>query len=315
MKHLLTRGLLLILLLAVIASITGCGKESVAVVNGKQISKDEYIDKLERLQTPQGGGIEAGNFVLQQLINEQLILDMAKDEGVYPTEAQVQEMYDEMAKAPGFSESIQKSGWSKEKMMQRLYLIEAEFNLRTKGVKVTDEEVRKYYDDNKDELFTTPESINISVIVTKDKATAESALNTLKKGVEFATVANQFSIDEMTKANGGQVPKTYYNVEGDETITPELRKLLFSTKLGELTKPLPGREGSYQIFKVTKKTDKEVHKFEEVSSRIRRMLMLKAGEKNNDSLQEKLDSFRNKSSVTVNIDRYKEQLEIKNTEK
>ena len=310
MKSLFSRGLLLVGLSAMLIGISGCGQETVAVVNGQKIMKQDYINRLERMPPPvQGAKMDAGGYVLQQLINEELLIRLADKEKVTPTEAQVEERYKQMANAPNFKENMQRAGWSKDQMLKMLKVSEAEFNLRTKDVKITDEEVKKYYDDNKDTIFTTPEYVMISVIVLNKKSIADSAINMLKKGVEFGTVAKKYSIDKTSAANGGQVPSPIYNME-QGGVPETLRKLLFSTKLGEYTEPIPDGKGNYQIFKVTKHTKKAVRKYEDESPRIRRSLMLKKGEKNVEPLKGKLAEFRDESNVKINIERYK-QLEIK----
>ena len=61
------------------------------MVNGEKVSKDEFYPRLERIpvQTQQGTKL-AGQYVVEQMIGEKLIEQLAKKENVAPTDAQIE---------------------------------------------------------------------------------------------------------------------------------------------------------------------------------------------------------------------------------
>lgn len=78
------------------------------------------------------------------------------------------------------------------------------FNDVTGGVKVSDEEVDRAFADRKKEL-ATPERRKIRNIVVRSKLEADKLVQRLKSGEDFAAVASQKSIDDSTRAKGGDL--------------------------------------------------------------------------------------------------------------
>ncbi|MBQ3422676.1 MAG: peptidylprolyl isomerase, partial [Romboutsia sp.] len=77
-----------------------------------------------------------------------------------------------------------------------------------KETEVSDTEAKNYYDKNKEEFFTVQAShilIQTSDEKKKDKKTqAQSILDKAKKGVDFATLAKEYSEDS-SSINGGDL--------------------------------------------------------------------------------------------------------------
>ena len=77
------------------------------------------------------------------------------------------------------------------------------------NIKVSDEEVRQYFDENK-EQFNEPEQVKAKQIVVESEEEARKAYKRLKDGEDFSKVAQDVSIDQQTRDNGGDlgsVPK------------------------------------------------------------------------------------------------------------
>jgi parvulin-like peptidyl-prolyl isomerase len=62
---------------------------------------------------------------------------------------------------------------------------------------------------------------------------AESALNQLKHGADFATLATQVSDDTSTKSNGGQFPGAI--TQNDSNVAPQITAALFKLKPGQFS--------------------------------------------------------------------------------
>lgn len=312
MKKLFIRSLFIITLAAVVVGIAGCGRGSVATVNGRKITKAEYYDKLERLPAPTamtGTRMEAGAFVLQRLINEELILRLAEKEMVYPTDAQLNERYNDLIKQPNIKQYMQAAGWTKDQIMNMIKVDQAMFNIQTKGVDLPESKVREHYDANKDTNYTTPESVLVASILIKSKADADSAIEMLKKGADFGSVARKMSLDKASAERDGQLATPIYNMERGGA-SEDLRKVLFGTPLGQYTQPIAEQQGAYyRIFKINDKRPKRVERYEDVKYRIRQQLMRELGVQKNEPFDQKLAKFREEAKIMVNIERYKKQLE------
>ncbi|MBP6965443.1 MAG: peptidyl-prolyl cis-trans isomerase [Armatimonadetes bacterium] len=285
--------------------LAGCGKSSVAKVNGRKISRQEYYDRLERM--PMGNPpmqVEAGVVVLRDLINEELLIRLAEKEKVPPTNAQVDERYKQMEKQPQFMAKMKESGLTKDQAKDLVRILQAHFNLMTRGIKVTDEEVKKYYEANKDKQFTIPENAEVAAIFCENKATADKAMNLLKQNVDFATVAKQLSSDPNSKDRGGRLGRPVY--VNDQGLPEAVWKKVLATKKGAYTEPIADQTG-FVIFKVIRQNPKKVQKFEEVKFLLwDGMMREKGGQKWN--VDAELNKFRETADVKIMIDRYRDQL-------
>ncbi|MBH2906519.1 peptidylprolyl isomerase [Serratia marcescens] len=71
-------------------------------------------------------------------------------------------------------------------------------------VKVSEEDINAYYDQHKSS-YGQPERKNYSVIQLKTEAEANAALDELKKGADFATLAKEKSTDIISRRTGGEL--------------------------------------------------------------------------------------------------------------
>lgn len=144
-------------------------------------------------------------------------------------------------------------------------------------IKVTDEEVSKYYDEHK-AAFQVPESVKAShilVVVSKDAGKkewvkAKKEINKIRKEITskkitFADAAKKYS-GCPSKAAGGDLG---FFTKGQ--MVPEFEKTAFSTPVGEISKPVKTQFG-YHIIKVTEKKDATSKKLDEVKATIKQQL-------------------------------------------
>ena len=73
-----------------------------------------------------------------------------------------------------------------------------------KRAKVTDEDVKKYYDEHKED-FSPSSQIKLSLIRVKTEDEAKSILDKLKKGEDFAKLAKEDSVDTNSAKAGGDL--------------------------------------------------------------------------------------------------------------
>jgi peptidyl-prolyl cis-trans isomerase C len=144
-------------------------------------------------------------------------------------------------------------------------------------ITVTEEETKKFYDENKENLFKRPEQVRASHILCKvdPKATkaekekakekAEKLLKEIKGGKDFAELARANS-DCPSKEKGGDL-----DFFGQGQMVPEFEKAAFALKPGEVSDVVETQFG-YHIIKVTEKKAAGTTGFDEVKEQIQNYL-------------------------------------------
>ncbi len=136
-------------------------------------------------------------------------------------------------------------------------LLEKEIELKAK---VTEEDVKDYYDKHKDELSAVSQ-IRASHILVKTEAEARNILERLKTGEDFAAIARKSSMDPGSAQNGGDLG---YFSPGQ--MVPEFEAAAEKLKTGEVsTVPVRTKFG-YHIIKVTDKKKGKPVEFEKIKS-------------------------------------------------
>jgi parvulin-like peptidyl-prolyl isomerase len=127
-----------------------------------------------------------------------------------------------------------------------------------RDVSVSDEEVRKYFDEHRSE-FADPEKRRLAQIVVPTQEKAEEALAKLKAGAKFDELAAEVSTDPRNAKTGGEVGWLAINELPDNFRDP-----VFSLQKDGLTPPLRSGVG----FHVVKVLDMQPeHRFEFAESR------------------------------------------------
>lgn len=123
--------------------------------------------------------------------------------------------------------------------------------------KVTDKDVKNYYEAHKGEL-TTNNQVRASHILVKTEDEAKKILEQIKKGGDFAKIAREKSIDSGSAKNGGDLG---FFSRGQ--MVPEFENAAFNLKEGEMGGPVKTQFG-YHIIKVTGRKEGKIVEFEKV---------------------------------------------------
>jgi foldase protein PrsA len=191
--------------------------------------------------------------VLQLLISFKWIQGEANSMGVKVSDADVKKSFDQQKKqsfpkAADYNKFLKTSGQTQQDIEQRVRLDLLSNKIRDKVVKgkdnVSDQAITDFYNKNK-ARFAQPEKRDLRVVLTKGKAQAQQALNALKSGQSWKTVAKKYSIDDTSKANGGKLP-----AQAKGTLDKQLDDAVFSAKKNKLTGPVKTQYGYYD-FDVT----------------------------------------------------------------
>jgi parvulin-like peptidyl-prolyl isomerase len=282
--------LLLTLLSGISLAQTKTIEEIVAWVNTEVILKSEYEARKAALRedlaqpAPRGRGLqgaqleqvfnEQSKLVLQQLIDEALILQQARDLGL-TADTEIIKTLDRLRQErkleslEALEREVVAQGYSVDELRQNIrvqYLTEQVMQREVyPKVIVTTEEGRKYYDTHIKE-FDRPAGIRVREItiitenrgpeqVENQRKKTEEALAAVKKGDDFAEVAAKFS-ESQTAQDGGDLG---FFAKGE--LAPALEAITDKLEKGQTSDIIPV-QGAFMILKVDDKHGGGVLPFE-----------------------------------------------------
>ena len=139
-----------------------------------------------------------------------------------------------------------------------------------KEIKITDEELKNYYEKNKNRYYQQ-EEINASHILVKTKKEANSILKELKQGKSFARLAKDHSTCP-SKNNGGNL-----GWFGHGKMVPEFNKAAFNLNKGEISNPVKTQFG-YHIIKAVDRKNSGQKSFADVKEQLEKQLTAEKAE-------------------------------------
>lgn len=259
-------------------------------------------DKINEMVT------EERKNLLRDLIDQSLLVQRAKDMDI-SVETDIVKRLDSVRqqnKLPSM-EALQKAvesqgiSWEDYKDQFRKSILQQRVISEEVGstVRIGSDEVQKYYDAHKNE-FVMPEEVDLSVIFfsTENKTPQEVALirqkadgvlKRLKSGDDFGELAKRFS-EGPTSAQGGELG-TYKRGE----LTPDLEKLVFALKKGDMTDVIPASNG-IQIIRVNRHFDAGLQPLSKVEQEVENALYQ---EKIQPAMRKYLAQLRKDSYVVV----------------
>jgi peptidyl-prolyl cis-trans isomerase C len=154
---------------------------------------------------------------------------------------------------------------------------------------ITDEDAKKYYDDNPGLYSTT--QIHAGHILVKDEATAKKLHDQLVADPsKFAQVAKEQSVDKASGAKGGDL-----GTFGQGRMVPEFEAVAFALKPGQLSDVVKTQYG-YHIILVTDRQEGERKPFDQVKEQIKTMLRNRQLQ---DAMQAKFDGLKQAANVKI----------------
>lgn len=208
------------------------------------------------------------SLVLDQMISEKLLIQEAKYMGL-------EEDNDVLEQIKKITEQI---------LVQ--VLIEREI---LDKIKVNDEEVLEYYEQNKDG-FTEKEQVHLYNILLETEEEAQDVLEQLEAGGDFSEIAIEKSAGP-SATQGGDLG---YLTRG--TIIPEIEEVVFALELEELSEVIKTDFG-FHILKITEKKPETVKALEEVKEDIIQTLL---PDKQKEAFENFLEELKSKSEIEIN---------------
>lgn len=237
------------------------GNGVVGSVNGVPITKNQLYAAMVAV---------GGSQMLDNLIQEELVQQEAKKKGIVisdkDVEGEIAQIKKQFSSDSEFQAALQQSNMTLEDLKKQLPMQIRIRKLVELRAKVTDEEVKQYFEDNR-ATFDQAEEVKASHILVPTQAEADGIMKQLKEGADFAKLAKEKSIDTGSKNAGGDL-----GFFGRGVMVAEFEKAAFSLKVGELGGPIKTEFG-YHIIKLTGHKDAKAATLEEKKAEIREQLV------------------------------------------
>jgi foldase protein PrsA len=291
--------------------LAGCGtttldRDTVAVVGGRVISREGFQTRLKIFQLFYRQPMEdlaKKQQVLDQMIKDQLIRDSAPDLGVTVSDAQVE---GEMAR---FFGALDRNYGSRNAVTEQLkglgltnadiaaflkeFLVgQAVVQKKKAEVAVTEDEMRAFYEQKKDTLYTFKENVirAAHVLVPLDQEVkAQEIAAKAKSGGDFAQLARLYSVDPVSALQGGDLG--YFT---PASMVREFSDAAFNMDPGRTSDPVRSQYG-WHIILVMDKQGPGVLPFEKARDDIKNRLLLEKQEK---TYQQWLSSLEKDAKIT-----------------
>lgn len=269
----LTCGLFVTLLLA---TISGCSQASeefriVATVNGKAISESEFdyrwseLSDAARSRYDRQGGKKK---FLHDLISREVLLQEARRQGLDQSLALRERM---------------------ERVKEQLILDELMKDAASQPVQISDAELDAYYQSH-DDMLLAARQIRGAQIVMANVFQAKDLKHQISQGWNFSKLAQRYSLDEKTKADGGE-----FNFTRKGVLDPAIEQFLLTQKPGAISDPVETTAG-FHLVKVVSRDPDEAKHIEAVRQQLKRELY---AEKRRKQVEDVLAKLRSAATIRM----------------
>ena len=259
-----------------LTALSGCAEppeESriVATVNGKPISQSEFdyrwseLSDAARSRYDRQGGKKK---FLDDLISREVLLQEARRQGLDQSLALRERM---------------------ERVKEQLILDELMKDAASQPVHISDAELEAYYHSH-DDMLLAARQIRGAQIVMANVFQAKDLKHQIGQGWNFSKLAQRYSLDEKTKADGGE-----FNFSRKGVLDPAIEQFLLTQKAGAVSDPVETAAG-FHLVKVVSRDPDETKHLEAVRQQLKRELY---AEKRRKQVEEVLAKLR--SSATIRL--------------
>lgn len=227
---------------------------------------------------------------LRDLINRRLLLQIAKDEGVFPTPPDIEkELTFKTKRTPDFVRRLTQQGMTLEQIKSDLTLDLARERVLTKGITVTAAEADQFIKDNPKQ-FSVPAQARLQYIIVGDTKVRDMVDRELRSGKAFGLVAAQYSIAQDARQNQGQFPESVI-----DRMPPALQALVDKTAELKMTDWKQEQDKFVKFYVVQKTASRKMPIDENLKEAVRRELAVQKGSRASElgkRLQDKLKKAR-----------------------
>lgn len=262
----------------------------VARINNEIITLTELDEAYQELKNalPEGGRIPSKRELLERMIENRLLLQEAKREGIEVSEGEVQENIERVKSTflseKAFELALEKEGIKIEDLKKRYeeeLMIKKLIDKEAKPeIEVSKKEIQDYYEKNK-RRFREEERVKIRHILFADYLEAKKIQEELKSGAPFEEVAKGAYLGSFKR---GQLDK-------------KIEEVAFSLKEEEIS-PIIKTESGYHIIKLDKKEKARLMKLFEVKEIIINILSSQKMEK---KIKEYIEKLKAKQEIEIQL--------------
>ncbi len=254
---------------------------TLATVDGAKITDEDVTNAL--MQATQGR-LSQLPAQKQEQLKKQFLDEMISKEVIYKD-----------AKKQGITNSKE----YKEQLQKVIESIKKDLAIRLwqkkvlDGIKISDKELKEYYNKNKQE-FMQKESVHARHILVKSEEEAKKIIAQLK-GLKGKALKEKFIELAKAKSTGPSGPRggdLGYFAKGQ--MVPEFEKAAFGMKAGEVTKTPVKTQFGYHVIYVEDKKSASTRPFAEVKPYIEQRLKM---EKFRQVMQSKLQTLKSKAKI------------------
>lgn len=212
-----------------------------AVVAGKEITEKDINNVISRYPADQQAmaNSEPGRKqILTQMVGFELANKFGKENN-----------YDEL---PEYKEQLEQF---KSDLLTQIVI-----NKVLSEVTITDEDAKKYYDENKSE-FEAPERVAAKHILVSSEEEASKVKEEISNGLSFEDAARKYSSCP-SKEQGGNLGEFSRGM-----MVPEFEEASFALPIGTVSEPVKTQFG-YHLIQVDSRTDASTKAFEEVKDQV-----------------------------------------------
>ncbi len=246
----------------------------VATINDKEITLSEFTERIKEYPALAHGGEmseETKKGFLDNLIVRELIFQEALRRGI-----------DKDKETIDFIEEMKK-----RVIVDKFFKKEVD-----QKTQVSDEEIKKFFDDNPEEA-KTPDEVRASHILLKTREEADMVLKKVKQGAKFEDLAKKFSMDPGSKEAGGDL-----GFFSQGMMVPEFDSVAFKLNVGEVSDIVQSRFG-FHIIKLLEKKEGKQKSIDESKPEIEKKLL---GQKRKDKFDTLVADLKAKAKISINND-------------
>ncbi|MBT2640680.1 peptidylprolyl isomerase [Bacillus sp. ISL-41] len=232
----------MIISLTVAAGVMGLGACSNDNAESSEVIVESKAGNITKEELYQSMKEKYGEQALQELLYQKVLA-----ENYEVTDKEVEEKVAELKEELGenFELVLQQNQLKdeeelKEVLKDQLLMEKAAL----KDVKVSEDEVKKRYEEYKPE-------IKASHILVEDEKTAQEVKKKLEEGAKFEDLAKEYSQDPGSAAQGGDL-----GFFGPGKMVPEFEEAAYALEVNKISEPVKSQHG-FHIIKVTEKKEKE----------------------------------------------------------
>ena len=295
-------------MLAGVIGLTGCSnRDAAAKVNGQVITTTELNTQLDQLkkQYPQmfqgsdaeGRLLDFKERLLENLVNQDLIAQAAKQKGITVSDDDVNKQIDQLKAGfkdeTQFEAALKSAGMTTDSLksqIQNQLITQKLVESLSASQAVTDAEIATYYNANKSQFFQKPAKRAEHILFKpSDKATAEKVLKQIQAGADFGALARKYSIDTASASKGGDLgwPTSAY--------VPEFQAALDKLSKGQ-TSGLVQTPYGWHIIRVTDVRPGTQQSLAEVKSQIQQIIVQ---QRRSDAYQTFLNNLRKTAKIEI----------------